>query len=577
MATFYKSLAAVGCLITTSMSLMAQQLLVNEFSQGTSGSKEYLEFVVQGQKTCIDSCMDLQGWIFDDNNGWYGSGAASSGYYRFKYHSNWSCVPYGSLIVIFNAADLNPSIPAADPTDANNDHIYILPVNSPLIEFHTGTAYSNTGFVPATDWGGIVLNNNNDVVQTINPNNLTIACHAVGYGSFSAPVDLPSGGSQTVYYLSNHQYNLATGWAKGSVSLYETPAMPNTPANAAWIQNMDSIQGPVNGWYHQHQLICASQLPYTWNSITLNAGGDSCAVFPAASLVTGCDSTMILDLEVLPPAVTITIDTGGCGAVFFEGKDYTYSRLLKDTLFNSLGCDSVYRDIYIKVYSHHPELITVDTAGCGSLVYEGMHYSRDTALAQRFYSIYGCDSINRVVNIIIDDFDLELSLHPEVPYEGEMMHFFSHSRVNYKVLGWEPAALFPDQEARQQYLSAKTPGTVTVYGENEHGCTDTGTVSYTVLPPDYRVFIPNAFSPNGDGINDRFMPRFAMQRTYTGRLQVFDRWGKSVYHSTGTAIYWDGKSRNGSLADAGVYHYRVEVIFTDGQKQYFTGEVTLLH
>jgi gliding motility-associated-like protein len=576
MARFYPKWAATSCFICSGLSLHAQSLIVHEFSQGVSGSKEYLEFAVQGQRTCIDSCADVRGWIFDDNNGWYGNGTASPGYYRFKQHTNWSCVPFGSLIVVYNPADLNPAVPAADPTDADNDHVYILPINSPLLEFHTGTVYSNTGYVPATDWSGIVLNNNSDVVQTIDPANLFSAWHAVSYGSLNAPVDLPTGGSQTVYYLSGYQYDFATGWAKGNVALYETPGAPNTPANAAWLQAMDSIQGPEDGWYHQHQLICATQLPFTWNGIVLNAGGDSCTVYVTASAVTGCDSNVVLDLEVLPPPIPVIIDTGGCGSVFFEGKNYTYSRLLKDTLYNSLGCDSVYRDIYIKVYGNHPELVTTDTFGCGSLVYEGVIYDRDTVLAQRFYSIHGCDSINRVVNIVVDNFDLNLSVNPEDPYKGETVRFYSHSRHSYEVLAWEPAALFVNQEALQQALLATVSATVTVYAKNEHGCTDTGTVSFTVPPSDYLVFIPNAFSPNGDGINDRFEPGFSMKRTYTSRLQLFDRWGKAVYHSTGAHIYWDGTNVDGTAANAGMYHYRIELRFADGEKRYYKGDITLI-
>src|ERR1700750_123794 len=100
------------------------QIVVNEFSQGASGNKEYIEFVVKGQATCNNSCADLRGWIFDDNNGWYGSTGISPGCYRFKNDPNWSCVPYGSIIVVYNSDDVNASLPPDDPTDANNDHVY---------------------------------------------------------------------------------------------------------------------------------------------------------------------------------------------------------------------------------------------------------------------------------------------------------------------------------------------------------------------------------------------------------------------------------------------------------------------
>lgn len=422
-----------------------------------------------------------------------------------------------------------------------------------------------------------MLNNNSDVVQTINPANLTLAWHAVSYGSLAAPVDLPTGGSQTVYYLSNSLYNISTGWAKGNVSLYETPGAPNTQANAAWLQAMDSIHGPTDGRYHQHQLICATQLPFTWNGIVLNTGGDSCAVYATTSVITGCDSSIVLDLDILPPAAIVTIDTSGCGSVFFEEQNYTYSRLLKDTLLNSLGCDSVYRNIQIIVHSHHPELKIIDIFGCHAALFEGVTYTESTVLTQYWLSAQGCDSLNRKVNIVVEKFELGLTAEPEEPYKGELLHLRAHSNEDYTVIAWQPAVLFKEQEAGEQYLIAGAPTTVTAYGQSIHGCTDTGTVSFTVLPPDYGVFIPNAFSPNGDGTNDVFAPRFYMKRAYyLNQFQIFDRWGKSVYHSTGTALSWNGNDVNGAAVNTGVYHYRIEVEFADGEKRSFKGDLTLI-
>jgi gliding motility-associated-like protein len=571
----YKTGLAVCCLAMAGMPAMAQ-LLVNEFSQGASGSKEYIEFAVQGQRTCIDSCADIRGWLFDDNNGWYGSGASSQGYYRFKHHSNWSCVPFGAIIVVYNPNDVNVNLPANDPTDADGDHVYVLPINSNLLEFNSGAVYSNSGFVPATDWSGIVLNNTNDVVQTINPAVLTIAHHAVSYGSLVAPVHLTSGGAQTVYYLNGSQYNLSAGWSKGNISVYETPGDPNTTANATWLTGMNMLQGPGPVTVHQQVTICATQLPYAWNSLSVGTGGDSCATYATVSAFTGCDSTTVLDLEVLPAAIAVVIDTAGCGEVPFEGSYYQTGKHLKDTLFNYLGCDSLYRDIYITVHAHHPEFKIVDTFGCHSVLFEGVAYYKDTTLAQHWLSAYGCDSLNRRVRIHVENFDLSLSMSPEDPYKEELLHFTTQANEEYKVLSWQPSAWFKEQQVQQQYLIAREPGTVIVYGQSSGGCTDTGHITFEVLPLDYDVFIPNAFSPNGDGINDVFRPVVNMKRAYyISRLQVFDRWGKAVYHSTGAAISWDGNYTNGGPANADTYHYRIGIAFVDGQSKQFTGQLTL--
>lgn len=298
------------CLV---LSFKAQaQLVVNEFSQGASGNKEYIELVVYGQRTCNDSCADIRGWIFDDNNGWWGATAISVGCYRFKDDPNWSCVPYGSIIVIYNSGDPNASMPADDPTDADNNGVYILPVTSPLLEMHntlpsgTSMTYPSTGFGPATTWTNLALNNSNDAVQVIDPANPGAAYHAVSYGSgVVAPVHLTASGSQKVYYLSNDQYNVTAGWVAGNVPADETPGAPNTTANATWITGMQG--GPGGGVASNdtlHAIVCQPD-SYLFNGVYYSTSGYYTHTFTSTG---GCDSIVTLHLTANPkPAAPLVV------------------------------------------------------------------------------------------------------------------------------------------------------------------------------------------------------------------------------------------------------------------------------
>lgn len=280
------------------------QLVVNEFSQGASGNKEYIELVVFGQRSCNDSCADIRGWMFDDNNGWYGTTAISPGCYRFKDDPNWSCVPYGSIIVIYNSGDPNASMPVDDPTDTDNNGVYILPVTSPLLEMHntlpssTSITYPSSGFSAATTWTNMALNNSNDAVQVINPGNLTSAYHAVSYGSgVVAPVHLTGSGSQKVFYLSNDQYNLSAGWVTGNVPADETPGAPNSAANATWINNMfNGVGGGVSSNDTIAVTICQPD-SYLFNGVYRNTTGFYQATFVSGA---GCDSIVTLHLSANP-------------------------------------------------------------------------------------------------------------------------------------------------------------------------------------------------------------------------------------------------------------------------------------
>ena len=196
-----------------------------------------------------------------------------------------------------------------------------------------------------------------------------------------------------------------------------------------------------------------------------------------------------------------------------------------------------------------------------------------------FRNVFGCDSLIRTVNITIDNFELNLSVNPLEPYKGEIIDLVASSPDNsFSVFSWSPAALFPVQQVNSYQIAANEDGVIVIEGVNEHGCTDTASVTFYVKPLDYGVFVPNAFSPNGDSRNDKFYPQFYMKRAYLIKtLRIFNRYGQSVYYASNTPKgEWDGNLMNGTPADIGNYQYYLVVKFVDGTEKEFKGDVTLL-
>lgn len=70
--------------------------------------------------------------------------------------------------------------------------------------------------------------------------------------------------------------------------------------------------------------------------------------------------------------------------------------------------------------------------------------------------------------------------------------------------------------------------------------------------------LPNAFTPNGDGTNDRYLPR-TLRFIERIEMNIFNRWGQLVYTTTDPMINWDGTNLNGKLLAAGVYYYTCRV------------------
>ena len=116
---------------------------------------------------------------------------------------------------------------------------------------------------------------------------------------------------------------------------------------------------------------------------------------------------------------------------------------------------------------------------------------------------------------------------------------------------------------------------------DEFGCRFSDRVLIEVNP-NYPIYIPNSFSPNEDGFNDKFTAYGGIAIDFIDRLRIFDRWGNLIYsesnfpHSDDSNHGWDGML-NGKKAEVGVYTYMIDVQFIDGNPpRTIAGDVTLL-
>ncbi|HNE48168.1 MAG TPA: gliding motility-associated C-terminal domain-containing protein, partial [Saprospiraceae bacterium] len=113
----------------------------------------------------------------------------------------------------------------------------------------------------------------------------------------------------------------------------------------------------------------------------------------------------------------------------------------------------------------------------------------------------------------------------------------------------------------------------------KNGCTATDSITVFILSPDI-VYIPNVFSPDGDGINDR-VTVYAGNRVKAIRIfEIFDRWGEKVFSRTDMPANepeagWDGKHR-GQKVQEGVYVYYLLIELTDGKKRLLKGDISLI-
>jgi gliding motility-associated-like protein len=129
------------------------------------------------------------------------------------------------------------------------------------------------------------------------------------------------------------------------------------------------------------------------------------------------------------------------------------------------------------------------------------------------------------------------------------------------------------ENADFEYLEAGIyPITLTVI--NEFGCVHAVTYPYNVLPVQ-NIYVPNAFTPDGDGYNDFFfVDGIGLNREHFD-LYIFNRWGDIIFESHNPDIQWDGKHNN-ELVQQDVYVWLLKTRDIDGKTVTLRGHVTVL-
>jgi gliding motility-associated-like protein len=137
---------------------------------------------------------------------------------------------------------------------------------------------------------------------------------------------------------------------------------------------------------------------------------------------------------------------------------------------------------------------------------------------------------------------------------------------------WSPTTGLGSPNSASTTASPTVTTTYTVNFTDANGCTDSDTVTVQVIEA-YELFIPSAFSPNGDGTNDMLFVYGAGIKTM--EFVVFDRFGEKVFESTSVNDGWDGTLR-GKPMNTGIYSYYCSIEYYDGNTEKLKGDITLV-
>ena len=157
---------------------------------------------------------------------------------------------------------------------------------------------------------------------------------------------------------------------------------------------------------------------------------------------------------------------------------------------------------------------------------------------------------------------------------GQPLQFNAEGGVRYL---WVPATGLNETTIKNPvgiYGTETDSVRYTVKVFNEIGCADSAFVSVKVFKTNPYVFVPTAFTPNGDGLNDIIRP-IAVGVQQIKFFRIFNRWGQVVFNTTTNEQGWDGKIK-GTPQGSNVFVWMVSAIDYTGKPIFLKGTVTLI-
>jgi len=279
-----------------------------------------------------------------------------------------------------------------------------------------------------------------------------------------------------------------------------------------------------------------------------------------------CDSNITLNLQVILPNNFNKPKIIACQSYTYKGVTYTTSTNLRDTIKSLGGCDSIYQNTPLEIYTTTvmPEIKIV---GCDSILFNGSVYYDSTTKQKITKSLLNpsCDSVVQPYFLLVNKKpSISIATSPQAP-------FSKYDKIILTAIGkghflWNNG---DTNKILQIVLTTNSNYIVTITDSNS--CINEASVLLKV--ENNEVFLPNAFTPNFDGNNDVFMPNFDPPVEIKS-MSIFNRWGEKLYEGTGNAVAWDGKYK-GEMQPSGVYVYTLEYI-SNGKIKVLKGSLSLI-
>jgi len=309
----------------------------------------------------------------------------------------------------------------------------------------------------------------------------------------------------------------------------------------------------------------------------------------------GCDSTevYVLSFDTIPRSSSSEIICDG-DSLFLENDWQTTSGVYTDTFLSSNGCDSIHTTtLTVNQIAASGFDATLCEDATTTLSVSGSYFSYlwnpggetsaviTTGAGDYVLTVGDADGCSDTAAFRVSESLVSIFATPNdtTILQGASVIISilgGNSQLNYS---WTPSTNLTCTDCSTSIATPDDDILYTISVTDSLGCTDVATVQIFVdTIPLPRIYVPNAFTPNGDGVNDAFFVYVKNELTF--HLLIFDRWGEMLFETTNPLEGWNGEYR-GKLCNPGVYVYYVDVKFADNTEpddfsDYQKGSLTLI-
>ena len=195
-------------------------------------------------------------------------------------------------------------------------------------------------------------------------------------------------------------------------------------------------------------------------------------------------------------------------------------------------------------------------------------------------NLNSCASLSGSIIVLVSENPI-VDLGPDLLLDPSTVHTLASSIQNGPIstFVWSPSTYLSCTNCASPIANINSDITYSLKATNIYGCSGSDTIKIKVRCDNTQVYIPNAFTPDGDGINDLLIVRASGLVTIK-YFRVFNRWGEMIFEKYNfppntSSFGWDGKIK-GIVGPSDVFVYVAEVLCPNGSTFFYKGNTSIL-